>query len=807
MNRFEALLAPPTLSGREMAMHVRMQKEVSLSEAGTYRAQMLIPEIRLYDELTTLRFTRPGPDEENTAYRKACIALSGASGTPIPYRFFKEEFDRLKDDIVVPQEAEDSMDLFKPDRIRETVLNLRDPWRIQAYAALCARIALNSETEDTEHAAAAWDMAFSLYNIFFKNTKVEESTTYRQQKDEKFKEETIAAWNGFRRRLVEEIVCRVEDYSWDGRPANVSACIDVLGTPGARAVENGAVDRAVSGCLIPYANAIRFSKDLEEAADLYEKTPGQLGEKDTQQAFARAMLFAMSKEVTRLQADGNSVQTLLQWINRLDVEKMYREGTSLVREAAGGFYEECACYVRNVIINEKHAQAKYADNLAGMIPDDIVIATSGDKKKLHRADVIGLCITAKIRSEYLDRFKSVRSEYSARKLGESVHQEIMTCAMPGLPDARRQELLRHLHQNLLVMLQQSGMSSRLQRAFLKCYDDKQPIVDEQLRTIGGYRRMFHFHVTDIDEESGGSGDPSAPGSIPKEREGLKALADFTSAFAGSSAQRDALRRVIDYALKNPKEEVHGEKYIKRAERCCRYAFISCLNEKNDVSDISFEHDFKPTMELAASFLPAKYEFPATGSMSVSLSFLETRLNLRIDSALRRRANKARKTAGFRSGGGMLFRRGNGMPFRGGNGIHFGSHRFKPGYRSKVIAATIKKVLPPFLFWLILTIWDRVAGGLPGPAQFLQMLSRIAVMFCLLIGFALGCLKNKTPHPSLWKYVLTQACLLLAPFTFYKILEFFGRLPVPIWGIVLYVLYGILYVILSLVAALIIISDV
>ena len=406
------------------------------------------------------------------------------------------------------------MDLFKPDRIRETVLNLRDPWRIQAYAALCARIALNSETEDTEHAAAAWDMAFSLYNIFFKNTKVEESTTYRQQKDEKFKEETIAAWNGFRRKLVEEIVCRVEDYSWDGRPANVSACIDVLGTPGARAVENGAVDRAVSRCLIPYANAIRFSKDLEEAADLYEKTPGQLGEKDTQQAFARAMLFAMSKEVTRLQADGNSVQTLLQWINRLDVEKMYREGTSLVREAAVGFYEECACYVRNVINHEKHAQAKYADNLAGMIPDDIVIATSGNKTKLHRADVIGLCITAKIRSEYLDRFKSVRSEYSARKLGESVHQEIMTCAMPGLPDARRQELLRHLHQNLLVMLQQSGMSSRLQRAFLKCYDDKQPIVDEQLRTIGGYRRMFHFHVTDIDEESGGSGDPSAPGSIP-----------------------------------------------------------------------------------------------------------------------------------------------------------------------------------------------------------------------------------------------------------------------------------------------------
>ena len=352
MNRFEAMLAPPTLSSKEMAMHVKMQKEVSRDEANSYRAEMLVPEVRLYDELTTLRFRRPGPDEENGAYRKACSALSGAKGTPIPYRFFKGEFDRLMDDIGVPEESRGSMSSFKPDQITEAVLDLKDPWRTQAYAALCARIALGSETGDAEHAAAAWDMAFSLYDIFFKNAKVEESTTYRQQTEENFREETAAAWNGFRRRLVEEIAGRVRDYIRDGRTASMSACIDTLGTPAVRAVDSEAVDRALGESLVPCANALRSAKNLEEAAGLYEKIPEQLVEKDAHQECARAMLSVMSGEVGRLQASGDSVQTLLQWINRLDVETLYRNGTPLVKKAAGDFYEECAFYVRDVINQE-----------------------------------------------------------------------------------------------------------------------------------------------------------------------------------------------------------------------------------------------------------------------------------------------------------------------------------------------------------------------------------------------------------------------------------------------------------------------
>ncbi|MDO5133235.1 MAG: hypothetical protein Q4D81_09670 [Eubacteriales bacterium] len=767
MNRFEAMLAPPTLSGKEMAMHVKMQKEVSRDEANAYRAEMLVPEVRLYDELTTLRFRRPGPDVQNTAYRKACSALSGATGTPIPYRFFKGEFDRLLDEIGVPEEARDSMSSFKPDQITEAVLDLEDPWRTQAYAALCARIAQSSETEDAKHAAAAWDMAFSLYDIFFKSAKVEESTTYKQQTEEKFKADTVAAWDGFRRKLAEEIVGRTKDYIRDSKPASVAACIDALGTPAVRAVDSDAVDRALSESLIPYVNALRSAKSLKEAAGLYEKIPEQLVEKDTRQECVRAMLSVLSDEVGRLQENENSVQTVLRWINKLEVENLYKKGTPLVKKAAGDFYEKCALYVRDVINGSKHKKAKYADNLVGMIPDDIVVASSGDGKELHREDVIGLCTTAKLRSEYDSKFKSVSSEYNAREMGKSVYQMINTCAMPGLPAARKRELTRHLCQNLLATLQQSEMRPNLQLAFLECFEDNQPIVDENLKTVGGYKRMLR-------------GEGSVPvGRVHGLSEGMRALAEFAGASEGSGAQHEALRKVIEYALDHPDEDVSGDPFIKLAETCCRNAFIGALNKKNEVSDFAFNVDYKPIMELAASFLPAKYEFPAGSGKTMSMSLLESLLKLNIDTGLRRKADQARKKAGYGHGGGG------------------GGSRVTPGYHAKVIAAAIKKVLPPFLFWLILTIIQRVSGGLPAPARFFRMLFQISTLFYIPIGIASGCLENKTPHPRLWKFVLLQAYLLCGPVTFYKILEFCNALPLKIWAIVLFVIYGIVYVLTTI----------
>ena len=431
------MLAPPTLSNKDMAMHVKMQTAISRDEANSYRAEMLVPEVRLYDELTTLRFRRPGPDESNSAYRKFCGMFSGASGSPIPYRFFKGEFEKLMDDMNLPENERSTWKSVKAPAVRKAVDSLSDPWRVQAYAALCARIAEASETEDAKKAADAWDRAFKLYGRFFSMASVEQSTTYKLQTEQKFKEDTAAAWNQFRKQLVEGIVSRIKDYIRDGKPASVTACIDALSSSSVMAVDSTAVERALSDSLIPYVNALKSSNSLNDAAKLYEKIPEQLVEKDTRQECVRAMLSVMSDETDRLQKSGKSVTTLIKWIGKLKVENLYKNGTPLVKKSAGDFYEKCAIYVRDVINGDKHSLAKYADNLVALMPDDVVIARAGDNKALHREDIIGLCTTNRIRSEYMSKLENCSSETEARNLGRTLYDEVKGTPMVGVANPKR----------------------------------------------------------------------------------------------------------------------------------------------------------------------------------------------------------------------------------------------------------------------------------------------------------------------------------------------------------------------------------
>ena len=354
--------------------------------------------------------------------KKFCGMFSGASGSPIPYRFFKGEFEKLMDDMNLPENERSTWKSVKAPAVRKAVDSLSDPWRVQAYAALCARIAEASETEDAKKAADAWDRAFKLYGRFFSMASVEQSTTYKLQTEQKFKEDTAAAWNQFRKQLVEGIVSRIKDYIRDGKPASVTACIDALSSSSVMAVDSTAVERALSDSLIPYVNALKSSNSLNDAAKLYEKIPEQLVEKDTRQECVRAMLSVMSDETDRLQKSGKSVTTLIKWIGKLKVEDLYKNGTPLVKKSAGDFYEKCAIYVRDVINGDKHSLAKYADNLVALMPDDVVIARAGDNKALHREDIIGLCTTNRIRSEYMSKLQNCSSESEARNLGRTLYE-------------------------------------------------------------------------------------------------------------------------------------------------------------------------------------------------------------------------------------------------------------------------------------------------------------------------------------------------------------------------------------------------
>ena len=773
MNRFEAMLAPPTLSNKDMAMHVKMQTAISRDEANSYRAEMLVPEVRLYDELTTLRFRRPGPDESNSAYRKFCGMFSGASGSPIPYRFFKGEFEKLMDDMNLPENERSTWKSVKAPAVRKAVDSLSDPWRVQAYAALCARIAEASETEDAKKAADAWDRAFKLYGRFFSMASVEQSTTYKLQTEQKFKEDTAAAWNQFRKQLVEGIVSRIKDYIRDGKPASVTACIDALSSSSVMAVDSTAVERALSDSLIPYVNALKSSNSLNDAAKLYEKIPEQLVEKDTRQECVRAMLSVMSDETDRLQKSGKSVTTLIKWIGKLKVENLYKNGTPLVKKSAGDFYEKCAIYVRDVINGDKHSLAKYADNLVALMPDDVVIARAGDNKALHREDIIGLCTTNRIRSEYMSKLENCSSETEARNLGRTLYDEVKGTPMVGVP---QKEMRRHLFQNLIVTLQQSKMSLPLQEKFLECYPDDEPIMDEKLKTVGGYKKMIG---------GGGGGIPVPPPGSGME--GLKALADFAESSDGTSARLDALRRVINYALEHPEEDV-GDKnnYYSLAEACCRNAFIGALNAKENTSDYEFNRSYKPAMELAASFLPSDYKFPAGSGKTMELGLLLIVLNINIDKSLNKKADAARKKVGLGGGGSRPF-----APPRPPR------RRVPSDYYPKVIGTLIARILPPLVLLGILTLVGHFRGGLPTFFEYLRMLLKISAVFYAIIGLAEGCVKHGTPHPRFWKNIMMQGYLLSAPVAFYLSLKFFHALPLKIWAIIIFVIYGIIYVLTTI----------
>ena len=780
MNRLEALLAPPTLSSKDMAMHVKMQKAVPREQANSLRAEMLVPEVRLYDELTTLRFRRPGPEEESAAYTAACAALSSASGKPIPYRFFKGEFEQLLSDLGVPQTQWGSPDAVRQKNLKQAVMNLSDPWRVQAYAALCARIAEASETEDPDHAPEAWDLAFRLYQKFFSSAKVEDSTTYQQQTEEKFRQDTVTAWNGFRQKLVDGIAARTRQYIKDRKPESVTACAEALNMRSLRDVDADAADRVLGESLVPYVNAIGSSSSLAEAGTLYDSIPQAMLKQDSRKECLRAMIVAMKKETDRLTENDKdkSVKDIISWIGQLDTASLYASGTPLVKKAAADFYEACGAYARDVINKDRHTRARYADSLMSLLPDDIVIA-NGPEGPLHREDLMGVCFKAMIRDKYLDRMENLSSEREARELGQIVYDLLKKHPMPG---SRKNELLRQITQNTCALVSNvSEMSPKYKLAFFECFPDDMPIVDKDLKTIGGYKILL-------------KGVGSFGGSVPDDMRGIQALAEFAQAEDGDSQKFRALQQVTAWALEHPNDDVNGTRYIELADACCQNAFIGALNQKDEVSDYTFRTQYKPVMEHAASFLPSNHEFPA-GSQKLPMNLLVTALDLNIDQSLRRNAEKARKGK-VKPQKSSTFGKPSKPPAQVKPpkppkpyhpGVPFG----------KVLKSVFRHVLPPLILALIL-YFVMFRNKTPATGwRYIMMLLQISIVFQIPIGLSIGYLKNDTPHEKFWSFVLIESYLLCAAATFYQSLVFFHALPMKVWAIIIFIIFGIIWLLLTI----------
>lgn len=826
MNRFEAMLASPTLSSKEMAMHIRMQTAIPKDQATKLKGEMLVPEVRLYDELTTLRFGRPGPEENNALYNRFCKSLSRAAGEPIPYRFFKGEFERLIEGKDIPT-AVRSVRARHLNALKQDVMDLDDPWRLQAYAALCARIAEDSETKDPNHAAKAWDMAFVLYQKFFDMAKVEESTTYRQQTEEKFKQDTVAAWNGFLKQLVQQIAGRVRTYIRDGKPQSSTACIDALNMESLRSVDPSAADQVMADSLVPYVNAISSARSLEDAATLYEGIPASMIQQDSRQECVRAMLGAMTKEVERLKdsEEDQSVELAISWHNELKVRSLYDNGTPLVRKAATDFYEACGAYARETLGQEKYSRGRYADSLMSLLPSDIVIARS-QSRDLHKDELMGTGFAAMIVNDYLSEMRAVRTEDDAQALGEMVYDILCDWPVTGCSE---RELLTQLAQNLIVKLQESEMTPKNQLAFLECFPDEMPIVDTDFKTVGGYKDMLH-----------GSGGFFS--------EGVAALAELAEALSDEGSGSDllpALRKVTDYALEHPSETIgEDDRYIDLADMGCRNAFMHAFNQKDEVSGYTFRTQYRPVMELAASFLPEDYEFPTGDDSSMPMGLLILLLSndsdskLSIDNGLRRRAARAREGFGSSSGSSSgssrqeqdrerrreeeeerKRRRQEEQERKRREKEEKERRRREEKERRKrergdrpspvvvigqlVVSLIVCELVPTVVWFILSLIHPGLEGGAAVAVGYIMMLLRLSILFAIPLGLSVGrqsaAMDGHVGAGELkfWKFVMLQAQLLYFPVAFYQSFGYFDALPLPIWAIVILVLYGLYYLIATI----------
>ena len=286
MNRFETLLAPPSLSPKDLRIHLRMHPEISKDILGSASQELVNVATRLTDELTTVRFGRDlatGP--EPASYRQFCAKAVGSSATPIDYRFFADFW---------PANT-------PTDQAAAWVDQLSKPWQIQAWAAQALRVACAAELEDTSNVTAAWRRAVALYSKFFELATVEETCTYSQKSDALEQEACRLVWASFLANQVAGLAERVQGYASNQKTRSFQACLETLADSTVAAANPKAAETAKEQAQDYLTAGIKAATTLEDAESLfYHQLKANPMEHET---LDRALLEAMTREA-RLMENG-----------------------------------------------------------------------------------------------------------------------------------------------------------------------------------------------------------------------------------------------------------------------------------------------------------------------------------------------------------------------------------------------------------------------------------------------------------------------------------------------------------------------
>lgn len=357
MNRFEALLAPPSLPPKDLRIHIRMHPEIPKEVSAACGDELVNVATRLHDELTTLRFGRTLDDSAAPdRYQRLNRVLTHSGATPIEWRFFAGEFTQF---------VADHPRLRSTEVMLRTVSVLSDPWRVQAWAAQALRIAQSAETGDPGNAASAWRSAAKLYRAFFDRCDVTESHTYRLQTDPGAQAACQTAWRTFLADEVSALARRAEEYGRRQQAEAVAAAQEALSVPEVAALNPEASRQATEAAHQVIFSGITSASSLRAALDMYRIAPAS-DERD------RGLLAAMAAETRKLAKGFGDVKLITECATMLRLRRVSDDHVGpLMRTARAEFFGAATDLARDALNNEAPAAVKkHAARVLEQVPPE-----------------------------------------------------------------------------------------------------------------------------------------------------------------------------------------------------------------------------------------------------------------------------------------------------------------------------------------------------------------------------------------------------------------------------------------------------
>lgn len=622
MNRFEALGAPPTLSTKELSMHMKMIPSSVLSpELRTqYGGDLLKPKVRLYDELTTLRFTLTQEGEaEDKLYRKACKLLTHASGEPIPYRFFRQEFLRLLEECGCSEQSAPSE--LSARLLNNAIGSIGDIWLYQAYAALFLRIAENSETSDPKNAPRAWHAALNAYQRFFAEARVEDSVAYRVQTEEKFRQDCRDAWNGFLAEQVEGVYRRMRGYIQQCSANRVSACMQTLQLSTAGAIQPGLFERAAQDSLELYARAIRSAPSLRLAAEMFDRCPKELLDCDEENQCKGAILGAIKAAVERFtegasptdstkedgarkranagvkkstaqgSAAGSDIDLIIDLDGKLDFTNLYANGAASLRKEMKELFESVAEFSRTVVNNDRiEFTREYEFLMAILPPDHMVGLVSGVRR--YPDYFVGDFIEKSVRQLASRELYYGIAERQARILGNKV-QALIDQTVPK--KAFRKIALGKASSAWIDKLEFYAKNDEAFQAGIEAFPDDWPIAEVTTKTFRSLRKTAQ--------------------SVELENEAISLLEAARNAKTGTADEEEKLRALIVFACDHPAFDMNqdGACFPMLMDLALAQALVCNYNKRMELAN---DEQCLKTMRICAGFLPECTYLPSDAGKSL-----------------------------------------------------------------------------------------------------------------------------------------------------------------------------------------------